>query len=188
MSSESSKSVLVTGASSGIGNATAVYLARQGYTVLATVRKDSDVQALNNLGLNSLRPLCPLDLTKPDQVLSATNYVKEQVATHQIPSLYAVINVAGGGSISPIELMRVSDFREELEKRIVAPVMLLQDLAKFDSKRTEPTEIAKLIAKVLIVKKPKTRYQIGHMSKLGAFLEKLPQSWVDFIMGRREKI
>jgi NAD(P)-dependent dehydrogenase (short-subunit alcohol dehydrogenase family) len=286
MESESSKSVLVTGASSGIGKATTVFLAKQGYTVLAGVRKDFDVQALNNLGLNNLKPLCPLDLTKPDQVLAATSLVKEQVRTNQIPPFYSIINIAGGGSISPVELMHISDFREELEKRIVAPVILLQELlpllrmtkgriiwiatpalfpvpyvadihaadfavnyiartlnlellpngirnilircggiktpsvgrsekelaerletmpkemsdiykarlekvlkdqAKFDSKRTEPTEVAMLIANVLAVKNPKTRYQIGHMSKLGAFLEKLPQLWVDSIMEKREK-
>jgi len=285
MAFESSKSVIVTGASSGIGNTAAVYLAKQGYTVLASVRKDSDAQALNNLGLNNLKPMCPLDLTKPDQILAATNLIKEQVRTNQIPSLYSIINIAGGGSISPIELMSISDFREELEKRIVAPVMLLQELfpllretkgriiwiatpalfpvpyvadihaadfavnylartlnlellpdgiknilircggiktpsvqrsekelterlknlsnekaniykerlqkvqkelIKFDSKRTESIEVAELIAKVLAVKNPKTRYQIGYMSKLGAFLEKLPQSWVDSIMERRE--
>jgi NAD(P)-dependent dehydrogenase (short-subunit alcohol dehydrogenase family) len=286
MEFESTKSVLVTGASSGIGNATAVYLAKQCYTVLAGVRKDADVQALKDLGLNNLKPLCPLDLTKPDQVLSATRHIKEQVKTNQIPPLYSIINIAGGGSISPIEMMNIPDFREELEKRIVAPVMLLQELLpllretkgrilwiatpalfpvpwvanihtadfavnylartlnlellpdgiknilircggiktpsvgrsekelearvenmpkeksaiyksrlekvlkdqeKFDSKRTESTEVAKLIGKVLTIKNPKTRYQIGYMSKLGAFLEKLPQSWVDSIMEKREK-
>jgi NAD(P)-dependent dehydrogenase (short-subunit alcohol dehydrogenase family) len=278
---ESSKSVLVTGASSGIGNATVVYLAKQGYIVLAGVRKDSDVQALNDIGLNNLKPIFPLDLTKTDQILAATSHIKEQVRTNQIPALHAIINIAGGGSLSPIELLDISDFRQELEKRIVAPVIMLQELLpllretkgrilwiatpalfpipfvadihapdfavnylartlnlelfpdgirnilircggiktpsversekelaarlgnmskeksaiyksrlekvlkdqeKFDSKRTEPTEVAKLIAKVLMVKKPKTRYQIGHMSKLGAFLEKLPQSWVDSIL------
>jgi NAD(P)-dependent dehydrogenase (short-subunit alcohol dehydrogenase family) len=49
MGFESSKSVLVTGASSGIGKAIVVYLAKQGYTVLAGVRKDADAQALYNL-------------------------------------------------------------------------------------------------------------------------------------------
>jgi NAD(P)-dependent dehydrogenase (short-subunit alcohol dehydrogenase family) len=255
--------------------------------VLAAVRKDSDLQALNNLGLMNLKPLYPLDPTKSDEILSATNLIKEQVRANQIPALHAIINIAGGGSLSPIELLDLSDFREELEKRIVAPVMLLQELLpflretkgrilwiatpalfpvpwvadihapdfavnylartlnlellpegirnilircggintpsvarsekklavrleklskeksdvyrtrlekvlkdqeEFDSKRTEPAKVAELIAKVLLEKNPKTRYQIGHMSKLGASLEILPQLWVDFIMERREKI
>jgi NAD(P)-dependent dehydrogenase (short-subunit alcohol dehydrogenase family) len=287
MAVETTKSVLVTGASSGIGNATAIYLAKQGYTVLAAVRKDSDVQALNNIGLKNIKPLCPLDLTISDEIRSATNLIKEQVRANQIPALHAIINIAGGGSLSPIELLDISDFREELEKRIVAPVILLQELLpllretkgrilwiatpalfpvpyvadihapdfavnylartlnlellpdgiknilircggiktpsvgrsekelaeklekmpkeksdiykarlekvlkdqeKFDSKRTDSIKVAKLIGKVLAVKNPKTRYQIGHMSKLGAFLENLPQVWVDFIMERIEKI
>ena len=64
--------------------------------------------------------------------------------------------------------------------------LLARDQIEFDAHRTEPIEVAKLIAKVLEVKKPKVRYQIGYMSKMGAFLEKLPQSWVDYIMEKRE--
>ena len=65
-------------------------------------------------------------------------------------------------------------------------VKLEKDLKKFATKRTEPEKVAELIARVLSMNKPKVRYQIGYMSGLGAFLEKLPQSWVDYIMGKRE--
>ncbi|MGP3921148.1 SDR family NAD(P)-dependent oxidoreductase, partial [Nonomuraea sp. 10N515B] len=41
-----SKTVLVTGASTGIGRATALLLAREGFTVYAGVRKEADGQAL----------------------------------------------------------------------------------------------------------------------------------------------
>ena len=281
----SRRSVLVTGASSGIGNAAVVYLARQGYTVLAAVRKNSDVETLNNLGFSNLKPVCPLDLTKQEQIHSAANSVKEQVNSNQLPSLYAVINVAGGGQIAPIELMNISNFREELEKRLVGPISLLQELLpllrptkgrvlwistpglfpvpyvadihapdfavnylartlnlelrpdgiknilvrcggintpssertednlsdmfnnwskekldiyrnrlikvqrdfrQFSAKRTDPEKVAKLISKILSADNPRVRYQVGYMSGLGAFLEKLPQSWVDFIMRKRE--
>ncbi|MGA2823313.1 MAG: SDR family NAD(P)-dependent oxidoreductase [Bacteroidales bacterium] len=281
----SKKSVLVTGASSGIGNAVVVYLAKQGYTVLATVRKNSDAETLNTLGFNNLKPLCPLDLTKQEQILSIANSLKEQIKNNELPSLYAVINIAGGGQIAPIELMNIPNFREELEKRLVGPISLLQEvlpllrhtkgrvlwistpglfpvpyvadihapdfavnylartlnlelrpdgiknilircggintpspkrtenniieklkdcpnkrigiyenrldklekeLKKFTAKRTEPEKVAILISKVLSTENPKVRYQVGYLSGLGAFLEKLPQSWVDFIMGKRE--
>lgn len=87
-----SKSILITGASSGIGNAIAIYLARQGYHVLASVRKQSDLTSLNDLGIENLKPLFPLDLTRSDQVISAATLVKEMMRAHQIPPLYAVIN------------------------------------------------------------------------------------------------
>jgi NAD(P)-dependent dehydrogenase (short-subunit alcohol dehydrogenase family) len=279
------KSILVTGASSGIGHAVAVYLAKQGYTVLAAVRKDVDVKTLNTLGFKNMKPVCPLDLTKQEHIHSVAHFIKEQIKNSDLPPLYAVINVAGGGQIAPIELMNISNFREELEKRLVGPISLLQellpllrqtkgrvlwistpglfpvpyladihapdfavnylartlnlelqpdgiknilircggintpspkrtenniieqlkdcpkekiniyenrlvrlekDLKKFSTKRTDPGKVAQTIARVLSVKKPKIRYQIGYMSSLGAFLEKLPQSWVDFIMEKRK--
>ncbi len=290
MKDYSEKLILVTGASSGIGNTVAVYLAKQGYKVLATVRKNSDAERLNDLIISNLRPLSPLDLTKPDQIQSAIKTINDQIKNNELPSLYAIINIAGGGHIAPIELMNISHFREELEKRLVGPIILLQgllpllrhsngkviwiatpglfpvanvadihapdyavnylartlnlelrsdgiknilircggiktdsldrtevnivkkirenikdetlverisiyenrlnslekDLKVFWEKRTSPEKVAKVILKALASKKPKTRYQVGYMSRLGNFLEMLPQSWVDFIMGKRE--
>lgn len=55
--------VLITGCSSGIGRAAAVHLARRGFTVFATVRKESDVQSLSKLNEPNLVPTYPLDLT-----------------------------------------------------------------------------------------------------------------------------
>ena len=100
------KSVLITGGSSGIGYAIRLYLAKQGYTVLATVRKDSDVANLKKLGFKNLEPLYPSDLTNHLTVLfSLLDFVREQVKNNAFPALYAIINVAGGGQISPVELM-----------------------------------------------------------------------------------
>ncbi len=279
------KSVLITGASSGIGYAITTYLSELGYTVIATVRKESDAKRLDKIGHKNIKLLFPLDLTIPKQIRSITELVKQKLNNKEFPPLYSIINVAGGGQIAPIELMEISKFRDELEKRIIGPVSLLQELIpylrstkgriiwiatpgmfplpyltdihaadfavnfiartlnlellpdgirnilircggiktsspekslnhlkemlnkwpserldpyknrlikfiedqdSFDSKRTDPIEVAKLIAEVLKKKKPKARYQIGYLSKMGAFLEKLPQSWVDNIMGKRE--
>ena len=47
--SNSNRSVLITGCSSGIGRTTAVYLARRGFTVFATLRKEKDRQELLQL-------------------------------------------------------------------------------------------------------------------------------------------
>ena len=106
------KSVLVTGSSSGIGKAIAAYLAERGYTVLAAVRRDSAVEALKSLNVDSLHPL---DLTRQDQIDDIADSIKKSIQKNDIPSLYAVVNAAGGGSLAPIELMDVTDFRQELE-------------------------------------------------------------------------
>lgn len=51
MPDSSLKSILVTGASSGIVNAVTIYMAKQGYTGLAIVRKEADAEDLNKFSL-----------------------------------------------------------------------------------------------------------------------------------------
>lgn len=137
------KSVLVTGTSSGIGYHTAVHLAKIGYIVLATVRKEEDAVKLTEPGLENIKPHWPLDLTIPRQIDEISNRIKAEIENDEIPPLFSIINIAGGGDIIPIELMDISEFRDEFEKRIIGPVSLLQKM--------------------------------------------LPQSWVDYIMEKREK-
>ena len=126
--SSNDKAVLVTGCSSGIGRATAVYLAEQGFTVFATVRKQTDADNLRGLNLATLVPICPLDLTKPDDIANAVATIKAELKVRQINGLYGIVNNADAGGIAPIELMDVDKFRVELEARILAPVMLIQGL------------------------------------------------------------
>lgn len=122
------KAVLVTGCSSGIGRATAVYLAQQGYTVFATVRKETDAQTLRDLKIPMLVPVCPLDFSKPEQLASAAEAIKRELSRRNIKGLYAIVNNAGAGGIAPIELMDLNKFRVEIEARILGPIALLQAL------------------------------------------------------------
>lgn len=285
MESPSEKTILVTGASSGIGRAIALHLAEQGYTVLSTVRKEADKENLNRAEIKNLKPLSPLDLTIPEQIRAMAGLVKAQIVNKEVPPLYGIVNAAGGGQVAPVELMNISGFRDELEKRLVGPVSLLQELLPllrqtkgrilwvstpglfpvpyvadihapdfavnylartlnlelkpdgiknilircggidttspqksdkvltqmlnrwpeerldiykqrltklqnglkaFDKKRTPPEKVAELVSKVMKVRNPKTRYQVGYMAGMGAFLEKLPQSWADLIMRKRK--
>ena len=59
--------VLVTGASSGMGKACALRLARAGYTVFAGVRKPRDAEALTQVGLSRLKPVI-LDVTNAETI------------------------------------------------------------------------------------------------------------------------
>lgn len=278
------KAVLITGCSSGIGRAAALTLARNGFTVFATVRRESDAEDLRGIGEPGLVPVCPLDLTRPDQITDARRTVESELASRGINGLYAVVNNAGGGSIAPIELMDVDKFRTELETRLVGSVALLQaflplirqahgriiwivtpaivpianismihscdfaanclartlnqelkpwgipsvmvrcggidtasprkseeeleeslqrlskekvDLyrealrkeknfhSRFDGKRTPVEAVGTLVCKVLVKRRPKSRYRIGYMSGISAFLEALPQPLVDRLLASR---
>jgi NAD(P)-dependent dehydrogenase (short-subunit alcohol dehydrogenase family) len=122
------RSVLITGSSSGIGRATAVHLARKGFTVFATVRKEADAEKLRGLGVAGLVPLYPLDLAKPEQIPAINEAVERELEARGQEGLFALVNNAGGGSVAPIELMDPGRFRTELEARIAGPVTLVQAL------------------------------------------------------------
>lgn len=120
------KGVLVTGCSSGIGRAVAVHLAKNGFMVFATVRKESDVDNLGALNEPNLVPTYPLDLTRLEHIPNVAEMVRRELAARGQEGLYAIVNNAGGGSVAPIELMDPKKFRVELEARILGPVALLQ--------------------------------------------------------------
>jgi NAD(P)-dependent dehydrogenase (short-subunit alcohol dehydrogenase family) len=122
----SMKSVLITGCSSGIGYATAQHLAKIGFTVFATVRKEADAEKLRRLAEPNLIPIHPLDLTNLGGVLPLVNTIQTEIQRRGQPGLYALINNAGGGSVAPIELMDVNTFHTELQTRLVGAVALVQ--------------------------------------------------------------
>jgi len=120
------KSVLITGCSSGIGFATAVQLAGAGFTVFATVRKEPDAERIRCLGISDLIPVCPLDLSRPVDIGPVVRAVQAEIQRRGHPGLFALINNAGGGSVSPIELMDIDVFLAELKTRLVGAVSLVQ--------------------------------------------------------------
>jgi NAD(P)-dependent dehydrogenase (short-subunit alcohol dehydrogenase family) len=122
------KAILITGASSGIGKATAVYLARHGFTVFATVRRDDQAAELARMGIPTLTPVAPVDLTQSEQIKAAANRITSELEQRGINGLYGLINNAGGGGVAPIELMDIDVFRTEFETRLLGPVAFLQAL------------------------------------------------------------
>ena len=94
------KSILVTGASTGIGRNLAETLAEKGYHVYAGARKDKDLAALDAIdNVTAIR----LDVTKQDQVDAVVEMIREKGT-----GLYGLVNnagVGGGGGVieTPIE-------------------------------------------------------------------------------------
>ncbi len=120
------KAVFISGCSSGIGRATAIHLAHSGFTVFATVRKESDAENLRSLKEPNLVPVCPLDLTRRDQITQAAVQVEHELQQRGLTGLYALINNAGGSSVGPVELMDLDRFGQELQARLLGSVALTQ--------------------------------------------------------------
>jgi NAD(P)-dependent dehydrogenase (short-subunit alcohol dehydrogenase family) len=113
--------VLLTGASTGIGRATALRLAGSGWTVLAGVRKVADGEALKADGGERIVPIM-LDVTDAAQIAAAAAEVGER------GSLDALVNNAGIGFAGPLELIPIDDLRNQLEVNVLGPVALTQAL------------------------------------------------------------
>lgn len=89
--------ILLTGASSGIGRVSALHLARKGYRVLATVRKDKDAESLRAENVPSLEPVI-VDVDQPDDIERIGQRLDAE--PH---GLYALINNAGFNYTAPFE-------------------------------------------------------------------------------------
>lgn len=96
------KSVLVTGASSGIGRATALLLARSGYLVFAGVRQTQDGESLKAEDPR-IEPII-LEVTDRESIAEAVR----EVSAH-VEGLHALVNNAGVGLMAPLEFQELSE-------------------------------------------------------------------------------
>lgn len=115
--------VVITGASSGIGRATALHLARSGHHVFAGVRKQADGDALKDAAPGcAITPLL-LNVTDPVQIGSAVEAVTEHTG---LAGLDGLVNNAGIGVFSPVELTPLADFRRLLEVNVTGQLAVTQ--------------------------------------------------------------
>ena len=108
----SQRSVLVTGASTGIGHATALLLARNGFRVFAGVRRAADGESLAAAGAIPII----LDVTNEQHIAGAATTIEEA------GGLYGLVNNAGIASAAPLELVPIDDLRYQLEVNVVGQV------------------------------------------------------------------
>jgi NADP-dependent 3-hydroxy acid dehydrogenase YdfG len=109
-----SQTVVITGASSGIGKATALHLDQLGFRVFAGVRKETDYQALKEEASDALTPLF-LDVTDEDSIETAVRTVTEASAG----KVDGLINNAGLSLNGPLELLPVADIRKLVDANII---------------------------------------------------------------------
>ena len=115
---------VVTGASSGIGEATARHLDSLGFTVFAGVRKPADAERVDAAGSERLRAL-ELDVTDADSVAAAAEKVREATAG---TGLAALVNNAGIAVTAPLEFVPIDELRNQLEVNVIGQVAVTQAL------------------------------------------------------------
>lgn len=114
------KSVLVTGASTGIGRASALRLDAAGWRVFAGVRREEDAEALREAGSERLAPLF-LDVTDGEQIAAAAALIGAGPE-----GLDGLVNNAGVAIPSPLETMPIADFRRQVEINLTGHVAVTQ--------------------------------------------------------------
>ena len=113
--------VVVTGASTGIGHATALHLAGRGLRVFAGVRRQQDADALRASSPN-ITPLL-LDVTDEAQLAGAVATVEQAVGEQGLQGLVNNAGISGG---APTEVLPLDDLRRMLEVNVVGVVATTQ--------------------------------------------------------------
>ncbi len=106
--------VLITGASSGIGNTSALMLDALGYRVFAGVRRPADAERLLAQGSGRLRPVL-LDVTDAAAIAAALETVAAAVGEHGLAGLVNNAGIAVGG---PLEYLTTDELRGQFEVNV----------------------------------------------------------------------
>ena len=119
------KSVLVTGTSTGIGEACALRLDRLGHRVYAGVRSEQHAHGLRQRGSDRILPVF-LDVTDQAQIDAAAKQIADDGG-----SLDGVVNNAGMGRGGPLEYLPLETWREQLEVNVLGQVAVTKAMLPF---------------------------------------------------------
>jgi NAD(P)-dependent dehydrogenase (short-subunit alcohol dehydrogenase family) len=120
-SADTHEIVVITGASTGIGAATARELARHGFHVLAGVRRDQDADAIRGPGIEPLI----IDITNSDHIRALATRVH---GDPQGRAVRALVNNAGIGVNAPVEAFAIDQWRRLFEVNFFGHVAVTQAL------------------------------------------------------------
>ncbi|TMJ50163.1 MAG: SDR family oxidoreductase [Alphaproteobacteria bacterium] len=116
------QSVVITGASTGIGWATAKLLLDKGFRVFGSVRKQADAARLKSEFGANFTPLT-FDITDEAAVLSAAREVRAALGGQTLAGL---VNNAGIAVPGPVLELSADEFRRQLDVNVVGPIIATQ--------------------------------------------------------------
>jgi NAD(P)-dependent dehydrogenase (short-subunit alcohol dehydrogenase family) len=121
-SGQETKHVLITGASTGIGEACALEMVRRGWHVFAGVRKVEDGEMLVAKAGSAITPLL-LDVTCQAHITDAEKRVRDVVGDGGLDGL---VNNAGIAVAGPLEFMPMDDIERLLKVNVLGAIAMIQ--------------------------------------------------------------
>jgi NAD(P)-dependent dehydrogenase (short-subunit alcohol dehydrogenase family) len=118
----SERAVLITGASTGIGEACALQLDRLGFRVFAGVRKEADGDRLRRQASGILQPV-RIDITRIDEVAAAAETIQAAAGD---AGLAGLVNNAGIVVAGPLEFVPLEEIRRQLEVNVIGHIAVTQ--------------------------------------------------------------
>jgi len=115
------KTVLVTGASSGIGKATAIECSKLGATVIISARNEERLKETLSQMEGEGHMIITADLNNEDDI--------KKIADN-CPNLDGVVNNAGIGSTKPVAFFNIKDITSVYQSNTFAPMLLIRWLIK----------------------------------------------------------
>jgi NAD(P)-dependent dehydrogenase (short-subunit alcohol dehydrogenase family) len=131
------RAVIVTGASTGIGRACAIRLAKSGYRVFASVRTDADARSIESAAPDARRPICAVQMDVTDCASIATAAASIQSAAGD-DGLYALVNNAGICVVGPAECVTLTDWKMQFDVNffgMIAVTQAMLPMLRLHSKR-----------------------------------------------------
>lgn len=114
------KTILITGVSSGLGKAMAQAALERGHTVVGTVRREADAKAFESLAAGRAHARI-LELADTAAIAPLVHRVEADIGP-----VDAVINNAGYGLKGTVEELSLDDVRRQFEVNVFAPLAVLQ--------------------------------------------------------------
>jgi NAD(P)-dependent dehydrogenase (short-subunit alcohol dehydrogenase family) len=115
------RSVVITGASTGIGRATALHLDGLGFRVFAGVRRDDDGEALSRQASDRLTPV-RLDVTDSNSIAEAVAVVDHETSGH----LDGLVNNAGLSINGPLEMVPIEQVEMLMKVNVIGLTAVTQ--------------------------------------------------------------
>lgn len=115
------KTVLVTGASSGIGRATAIECALSGAKVIITARNEQRLAETLSMMQGDGHESVIADLSKPEDI---------EIIVEKLPVVDCLVNNAGMNKILPLQFITYSELMLTMQVNAISPIMLTQGLIK----------------------------------------------------------